>query len=558
MTTAAGRQPFRWERSYPPGIRWNAPIETRTLGEHLARAVAAYADRVAIRCRDARISYRELGDLVSRAASAFMAMPEAASGVALYMPNTPHHTIAFYGAAVAGRRLMQLSPLDAPRELAHKLTDSGARVLVTLALPPLVEAAAKLHAAGLVDRIIVADDARWGAGPPSAPVPSEMTPFDALLAAPPLDPWPTLDKEEVALLQYTGGTTGLPKGAMLTHANLAATAACWRLWFGAGRGPNPEPWRTILILPQFHIFGLMVVHDHLAQGSELLIRTRFEAEQFAKDIEELRATSLSGVPTQFIALTNVPGIEKRDLSSVQLANSGGAPLPIEVGRRFERLTGTRLAGCWGMTEGAALGVVHPPPGFPTRLGSAGLPPPGVEISVAALDDPRRELPPGETGEIRMRGPSLMQGYWNRPEENARAFVDGWFLTGDIGRMDDDGFVTFTDRKKDMILTAGFNVYPQVVEDAIYEHPAVAECIVIGIADAYRGQIVKAYVTIRSGAQAFTLEELQGFLADRLGKHELPAALAIRDSLPRTSVGKLSKRMLIEEEQSSRIAASATN
>lgn len=555
--TAAGQRPFRWERSYPHGIAWDAAIETTTLGDHLARAVGRYANRVVIQCRDARITYRALADMAARAAAAFAAMPEAASGVALYLPNTPFHTVAFYGAAIAGRRLVQLSPLDAPRELAHKLTDSGARVLVTLALPALLDNAVRLRGEGLLDRVIVADDARWGAGPPSAPLPDDAVPFDAILRTPPLDPWPSWDKEDVALLQYTGGTTGLPKGAMLTHANLTTTANCWSLWLTGGEPIAEDERKAILILPLFHIFALSLMNHYIAAGYEVLMRLRFDPEQCARDIEAFRASSLCGVPTQFIALLNLPDIEARDLTSLRSVRAGGAPLPIGIGARFTRLSGAPLSSNWGMTEGAALGLMHPV-GAPTKPATSGLPPPGVEISVVAFDDPRRELPPGETGEIRMRGPSLMKGYWNRPEETAMAFVDGWFLTGDVGRMDEDGFVTFTDRRKDMILTAGFNVYPQVVEDAIYEHPAVAECIVIGIPDDYRGQAVKAYVTLRPGAQAFALEELRAFLTDRLGKHELPLALEIRDSLPRTSVGKLSKRMLIEEVQAGRAASSAPN
>jgi long-chain acyl-CoA synthetase len=255
---------------------------------------------------------------------------------------------------------------------------------------------------------------------------------------------------------------------------------------------------------------------------------------------------MAGVPTMWIALANHPEIERRDLSSLTAVSSGGAALPAEVAARFERLTGMRLRGGWGMTETAPGGTVLPPE--PERPGSIGIPLPGIEMRVVDMAEPRRVLPPGETGEIAIRGPNVMRGYWNRPEETRAAFAEGFFLTGDIGRMAPDGFFTLTDRKKDMILSGGFNVYPRVIEEAIYEHPDVAECAVIGIADEYRGQSAKAFVTLRPGAPGLTLEALREFLAERLGRHEMPVALELRDALPKTPVGKLAKLELIEEER----------
>jgi long-chain acyl-CoA synthetase len=547
------RRPFPWEKSYPPGIRWDAPIETMPLGDWLARAAARFGDRVALRFRDAAITYRALGDMVSRVAAALRDMPEGRGGVALYLPNSPAHPVTFFGAATAGLRMTQLSPLDPPRALAHKLRDSGARLAVTLAEPRLLDAAARLRAEGLVKRLVVADDALWGEGPPSAPIPPDATPFAVALEHALLARRPEVDKDEVALLQYTGGTTGVPKGAMLTHANLTAAASINTLWASARNLPPDEPERAIHVLPLFHVFALGSLIRHLGSGSELLLRARFDADQCLDDIERFRPTSLAGVPTMWIALANHPEIDRRDLSSLRWASSGGAPLPVEVAARFERITGRRLGGGWGMTETSPVGISHPLVG-PSKPGGAGLPLPGIEVQIVALDDPRRVLPPGETGEIRIRGPNVTTGYWNRPEETAAAFVDGFLLTGDIGRMDEDGFVFFTDRKKDMILSGGYNVYPRAIEEAIYEHPDVEECIVVGVPDEYRGQAAKAFVRLRPGAVPLTLEGLREFLGERLGRHELPAALEIRDALPRTPVGKLSKLMLIEEEAAARAAA----
>jgi long-chain acyl-CoA synthetase len=260
-----------------------------------------------------------------------------------------------------------------------------------------------------------------------------------------------------------------------------------------------------------------------------------------------RATGFPGVPTMWIALAAHPGIETRDFSSLRYCYSGGAPLPVEVAERFQRLTGFRIGGGWGMTETSPAGTNLPHDG-PAKPGSMGMPLPGLVMQVVAVDDPHRLLPQGETGELRVKGQNVFQGYWRRPEETAAAFADGFFLTGDIGYMDADGYFFLVDRKKDMIISGGFNVYPQVVEQAIYEHPDVAEAIVIGVVDPYRGEAAKAFVMLRSGAAALTLDALRDFLADKVGRHEMPTQLEIRAALPRTAVGKLSKKELVEEER----------
>jgi long-chain acyl-CoA synthetase len=550
-------RPHPWEAAYPPGLDWGAPLRVTTLGALLADSAATYADRVALRFRDAAIAYPEFLRLARCVAGALAAREEARNGIALLMGNTAFHPIVVFGAAMAGLRVTMLSPIDAPRTIAHKMRDSGARLLVTQAHEGLLKLAAALAGMGLVDRIVVGDDAHWGAGPPSAPVPDAALRIEDWLAAPEPVALPTVAPADIALLQYTGGTTGLPKGAMLTHANLTAAAQSYALWNG-GRGPEGERHirRMIGVLPLFHIFAFTCdLVLTLREGHELMIRPRFDADQTLHDIEALKATDMCGVPTMWIALASHPRIDSADLSSLRSANSGGAPLPPEVAARFERLTGTRLGGGWGMTETAPAGTSVPGrPELPARPGSIGVPVPGVELRIVGLDDPRRALPPGETGEIAIRGPNVFKGYWNRPEETARAFVDGWFLTGDIGRMEPDGWFFLTERKKDMILSGGFNVYPSVIEAAIHEHPDVLECAVIGIPDAYRGQSAKAFIVLRPGAPVLTLEGLQAFLAERVGRHEMPQVVELRDELPKTPVGKLTKLPLIEEEQARAAAA----
>jgi long-chain acyl-CoA synthetase len=360
--------------------------------------------------------------------------------------------------------------------------------------------------------------------------------------------WPSLSPDDIALLQYTGATTGIPKAAVLTHANLTAAVSSYRIWINGQRPADAPSDRVLMVLPLFHIYGLTsVMLRHLAYGNELLLRSRFDIEAVLRDIEVNRVTSFPGVPTMWIAFVNHPGIEQRDLSALRACASGGAPLPVEVAERFRRICGLPLPSGWGMTETSPAGTNSLMRG-PVMPGSIGIPLPGITMEVVALDDPHRVLAPGEVGELRIKGKNVMERYWNRPTDTAAAFADGGFLTGDIGTMDEDGYFFILDRKKDMILSGGFNVYPQVIEQAIYEHPDVEEVLVIGVADAYRGEAAKAFVKLRSGTPPLTLDALRDFLADKVGRYEMPAALEIRPALPRTSVGKLSKKELIEEER----------
>lgn len=546
-------RPFLWEKSYPPAMRWDAPISRSSVGAVLRRAVAEYAERPVLEYREQSISFTELGRRADAFAAALLrAGVQKGDTVALYLPNTPYHPFAFLGTGIAGARVTHLSPLDAERELAHKLTDSGARILVTVDYPGMLAMALKLKAAGLVDRLIVGEEAAWGV-PAAAlmPIPDQtgVLSFARFVADTPLPAiWPEVGPDDIALLQYTGGTTGRAKGAMLTHGNLTAALSIYDEWFKGQAQDVSLRHKVIGVLPLFHIYALTtILLRQIAAGGEILLRPRFEVETTLHDIEVKRATTFPGVPTMWIALANHPGIETRDFSSLQNCGSGGAPLPVDVAARFEKLTGQRLGGGWGMTETSPAGTAHLKHG-PHKPGSVGLPMPGIEMDVVALDDPRKRLGPNQSGELRIKGPNVTPGYWNRPEETEASFVDGYFLTGDIGHMDADGYFYLVDRKKDMIISGGFNVYPQLIEQAIYEHPAVAEVLVIGIPDGYRGEAAKAFVTLRPGAEEFSLEELKAFLADKVGRHEMPAALEFRASLPRTPVGKLSKKELRDEER----------
>jgi long-chain acyl-CoA synthetase len=544
-----------WEKSYPPGVHWDAPIATATLPALFDEVTAKWADRPALEYRDRTTSYRELRAGVEALASGLMDLGVGpGTVVALYLPNTPYHPVAFFATLKAGGRVVHLSPLDAERELAYKLKDSGARILVATNIGFMALLAQKLKADGLVDHLIVGDDTAFGPSAlPVTPMPegAGVIPFDRLSAdgANKLPRrWPKVDVEDVALLQYTGGTTGKPKGAMLSHANLSAACSIYKAWGDPQRITEPGGDKIICVLPLFHIFALTnVLLRGLQEGNELLLRARFDVATTLADIEVKRATVFLGVPTMWIALANTPDIDKRDFTSLRYVGSGGAALPVEVAERFQKLTGQRLGGGWGMTETAPAGTAMPRE-WTGKAGSVGLPLPGIMMDVVALDDPRRVLPPGTKGEIRIKGPNVTRGYWNAPAETAAAFVDGYLLTGDIGFMDEDGYFYLVDRKKDMIISGGFNVYPRTIEEAIYEHPAVAEAVVIGVPDAYRGEAAKAFVQLKAGAVPFSLDELCAFLADKLGRHEMPADLEFRDALPKTAVGKLSKQELLAEER----------
>jgi long-chain acyl-CoA synthetase len=540
------------EQFYPEGVHWDDPIARGTLQGLLSKAAADYGARPALEYRDRPISYAELEAKADVAASALLRAGYGKNNsVALFLGNSPDHPVNFFGALKAGARVVHLSPLDGERALSHKLSDSGARILVTSDLAALLPMALKFLEKGLLDRLIVCEDDHWGAvGNPHTPIPDHpaIVTYSKFVdgAAKPAQ-WPQVSADDVALLQYTGGTTGLPKGAMLSHGNLTSAVSIYDVWGKPARAERDAIERVICVLPLFHIYALTVILlSSLERGNLISLHQRFEVEAVMRDIEVKRATAFPGVPTMWIAIASLPDLESRDLSSLVYCGSGGAPLPVEVARIFERKTNMKLKSGWGMTETCSPGTGHPPEG-PEKPGSIGLMLPSIEMDVVALDNSAKTLAPGEVGEIRIRGPNVTKGYWNRPQETAEAFVGDRFLTGDIGYMDADGYFYLVDRKKDMIISGGFNVYPQMIEQAIYEHPAVQEVIVIGIPDAYRGEAAKAFVKLRAGATSFTLDELKAFLAGKLGKHEIPAALDFVDDLPRTSVGKLSRHELRNQQ-----------
>lgn len=548
------------EQFYPEGVRWDDTIMRGTLPDLLSVAAAEFGSRPVLEFRDRPISYAELEALVETAASAFLRAGYGKdTSVALFLGNSPDHPINFFGALKAGARIVHLSPLDGEIALSHKLSDSGARILVTSNLSALLPTALKFLDKGLLDRLIVCEDDHWGkVGTPQTALPDnpKIVTYKQFTdgAAKPAS-WPAMTADDVALLQYTGGTTGLPKGAMLSHGNLTSAVSVYDVWGKPARAERNNPVeRVICVLPLFHIYALTVVLlSSIRRGHLISLHQRFDVEAVMRDIEVKRATYFPGVPTMWIAIASLPDLDKRDLSSLVSVGSGGAPLPVEVAKILERRVGMKLKSGWGMTETCSPGTAHPKVG-PDKPGSIGLMLPGIEMDVVSLDDPTKLMPVGDVGEIRIRGPNVTKGYWNRPKETAEAFVGDRFLTGDIGYMDGDGYFYLVDRKKDMIISGGFNVYPQMIEQAIYTHAGVQEVIVIGIPDGYRGEAAKAFIKLRADAKPFTLEELRAFLTGKIGKHELPVAVDFVEELPRTPVGKLSRHELRLQQPSPQAAS----
>jgi long-chain acyl-CoA synthetase len=552
-----------WEKSYPPGVSWRAPLPPpRPVESFLIAAARDYPEVAAIDFYDRIISYRELLDLTRRAAKGFRALGVGPGvQVALHLPNAPHFTICLFAVLMAGGRVVPFSPLAAPRELAYLLKDSEAAVVVTLGLPTLYPQIAQLKGKEKLRAVVVASledflpaaAVRAMAGPPAERIPGpgseidfrQLVDNDGDVAPPARGPL----GDEIACLVYTGGTTGEPKGAMLTHANLCAVVDVRNRWLGDIVRAGDE--KTLMVLPLFHIFGLSIVQlVAIDKAATLVLHLKFDAERALADIARKKITVFPGVPTMFAAMVNHPRIKEFDLSSLRQCGSGGAPLPMEVMTRFEAVTGIAPAEGYGLTETAPVATFQRLDEAP-HLGSVGLPAPLTRIDIVDLDTGMTPLPLGERGEICVTGPTVMKGYWKKPEATAEAFRGGRFHTGDIGVMDRDGYVTIVDRKKDLIISGGFNVFPRNLEEAIYEHPAVAEVTVIGVPDPYRGQSAKAFIALKPGASPFTLEELKGFLAERLARYEMPAEIEFRASLPKTAVGKLSKKELVAEELAKR-------
>lgn len=540
-------------------------FEPRLLTDMFDATVAAHGGRPAIDFMGGITRYGELGEQVARAAAGLQALGvTTGTRVALCLPNMPAYPILFFAVLKAGGVVVNVNPLYVEREICHLLQDSGAEIIATCDLPDIHARVTKVAAQLGLRRVITcpiadglpavkriayrlvkrADIAAVPAGPLHITLRALMrggaTPAPVSVAP-----------DDVAVLQYTGGTTGLPKAAMLSHANLVSNADAMVLHVG---DQGPEQQRVLGVLPMFHVFALTTVLSYSVRvGAEMILLPRFDLEQLLKTIARTRPTSFPAVPTIYNAIAKVAESRTVDLSQINACISGGAPLPAEVRVAFERTTGATLVEGYGLSEASPIITCNPIGGL-NKAGSAGPPFPGTVIEIRDRSGTDRVLPPGEVGEICARGPQIMQGYWHKPEDSAAVFVDGALRTGDVGYLDEDGYLFIVDRIKDVIICGGYNVYPRMIEEALYEHPAVAEAVVIGVPDEYRGQAPKAFVTLRPDQPA-TPAELRAFLVDKISKIELPREVEIRETLPKTLIGKLSKKELVEEEMA-RLAATA--
>jgi long-chain acyl-CoA synthetase len=565
-----------WEKSYPPGVSWDLDVPRKGIHEVFEESCAQYGDKPFTDFLDKVMSFRDYKQATDRAAAGFQKLGvKPGVHVGLYLPNTPHYLIAFFGVLKAGGRVVNYSPLDAERELEHKIGDSETDILVTLDVKALYPKMAKMRGKTRLKKLIVGSIADFLPWPKNWLYP--------IAKKADIDKWPRddwhmsfkdlLDNDgryqphpisadiwdEVALLQYTGGTTGLPKAAMLTHGSIMAAMSQGQAWTKPYTTAGTE--KVVCVLPLFHIYALSgIMLGAVRNGNQLILYPRPDIDLIVKDLNRKKPTFLPGVPTLYTAINKHPLARTLDLKSLKICMSGGAPLPVEVQNEFEKLTGATLIEGYGLTETSPTGCICPVDKAVRRTGSCGVPMPGTLVEIRSLDDPAKVLPPGKdnVGEVCIIGPQVMKGYWKKPEETEKVLfthpASNWkgLRTGDMGYMDEDGWVYLVDRSKDLIISSGYNVYPRVIEEAAYEHPAIDECIVIGIHDEYRGEAPKIFVKLKPGA-SLTFDELKKHLEGKIGRHEMPVAFEVRAELPRTPVGKLSKKELKAEEAAKRAA-----
>ena len=553
---------YPWLDQYPPDVNWHQELDSMPLGAMFDQAAARYGRRICVNFLGRTISYDEIAGEVARAAKGLQQLGiSRGDRVGLLLPNCPAFIVSYFAVLKLGAIVVNFNPLYAIEELDYQLRDSQTDILITLDLKVLFEKTEALLDNGSLKHVIVQPFAAM-----LPPVKSflfrlfkrnlqvntdrsrhqpAITQFEKLLRNDGLFdlPSPIEPAEDIAVLQYTGGTTGVPKGAMLTHKNLTVNVEQVKAW-ATNLDDGAE--RIMGFLPLFHVFAMTTVMNFgIASGAELVLVPRFDLDESLKIIDRVKPTTMPGVPTIYNAMLHHPKIKNYDMRSLKFCISGGAPLPIEVKRGFEAVSGCSLVEGYGLSETSPMATANPVIGS-VKEGSIGLPVPQTIISIRSLEDPEKEVKLGEKGEICISGPQVMKGYWNRPDETKTAFSKGFFRSGDVGYMDEDGYIFIVDRIKDLILCSGYNVYPRRIEEAIYEHPAVEEVTVVGIPDDYRGEAPKAFIKLRDG-QTLDKNGLFAFLKPKLSKIELPEEVEFRDELPKTMIGKLSKKELRDEQ-----------
>ena len=549
-----------WLASYPPDVPADFDVPPVPLTQLLDDAADGFPGAVAISSSGVQLTYRQLAEQVASLAAGLTQLGlRRGDRVALVLPNTPQHVVGFFAVLRCGGVVVHCSPLATREELRNQLADSGASVVIcldrragdVLAIRPET-AVTSIVVTSLADGLPAATQLGL-----RVPTPARRVRRARLVARVPDDPairsYRTLARtrgdiepvtvdpaRDVAVLQYTGGTTGEPKAAMLSHANLVANSHQIRLWL-----PDAMPGRevTLAVLPLFHVYGLtLCLLSTVLMAGRLVLLPRFDLDAVFEAIDVERPTLFPGVPPIYQALVDSPKVRRHDLRSIRACISGAMKLPVDVQERFENVTGGRLVEGYGMTE-ASPATHCTPLASRGKPGAVGVPLPGTDARIVDSDDPARVLAPGETGELAVHGPQVFLGYWGRDADTSALSPDGWLLTGDLAVMDDEGWFTVVDRKKDLIIAGGFNISPAEVEQVITAVPGVTECCVAGLPDRYRGETVKAYV-VRSPGSDVTAEQIVRACAERLSAYKVPKLVEFRDELPRTLMGKALRRQLV--------------
>lgn len=547
-----------WLANYPSDIPTRIDFDDVPLSQFLIDSAQRVPEKKALHFQGKEMTFKALLSEAKKFASYLQSLGlEKGDRVASMLPNTPQAVITYYGALLAGGTVVQVNPLYTERELAYQMQDSGAKFIVCLDI--LVPRVTAVKEDTDLEHVIVTRIADYLPFPKNIIYPFlQKREYKLVVKVEATDHthlWKEIMKngsedyqevtinprEDLALLQYTGGTTGKPKGVMLTHLNLVSNVQMAAKWISKAKRDEEI---VLGVLPFFHVYGMTTVMNlSIMYGSKMVLLPKFNPEEVLKTIQKHKPTLFPGAPTIYIGLLNHPKINDYDLSSIKACISGSASLPVEVQEQFEKITKGKLVEGYGLTETSP--VTHANPIWGRRVnGSIGLPWPNTDAKIVE-EGTTKELPIGEVGEIAVKGPQVMRGYWNNKEETDQVLKDGWLLTGDMGRMDEDGYFYVVDRKGDMIIAGGFNIYPREVEEVLFEHPAIVEASVIGVPDEYRGETVKAVIVLKEGSTV-TEKDLDKYCRQHLAAYKVPRLYEFREELPKTIVGKVLKRQLIEE------------
>ena len=541
-----------WYKSYAKGVPYNLKYEPTPMALALARTAEQFPDKTALIFLDSRLSYRQLNDMVNRMANAFIDLGvKPGDKVAMLLPNMPQIVVATFAAWRAGAVVVMNNPLYTDKELEYQFNNSESSFLVSLDLlgPRMIALQGKTPIKKIViahirDHLkfpkkqllpIVAKDKHRNI----PPTPNVCEWMDLLKKYPSTAPKISVNFESLACLQYTGGTTGVSKGVMLTHANLSKNVQQIIAWFP---GFNKGEITHLGVLPIFHSFGLTAcMNICIWMGWADVLIPRPEPQVILEAVHKHRVNFFPAVPTMYVGVLNHPKISQFNLTSIKGCFSGAAPLPVEVIKEFEAKTGSQICEGYGLSETSPVATTNPFGGV-TKVGSIGLPVADTEIKIVDLVDGQKEMDVGESGEVLIKGPQVTSGYYKMPQETANALKDGWLYTGDIGKMDEDGYFYIVDRKKDMIIAGGYNIYPREIDEILFEHPKILEACAVGIPDPYRGETVKAFVVLKPG-EKMTEEEVIKFCQEKLAKYKVPKIVEFMDSLPKSGVGKVLRKEL---------------